>query len=110
MSIAKIGDLAQAGSKFTRVGLLPGAGQKAVDLELSEELAARPLARASRPIQGRYSLREPRAQGGVMATEWGSHSISPGSSAGWFFSRPNLPGFLPVLQVMPLSPSFANSD
>ena len=43
VSIAKIGDLAKAGSKFARVGLVPGAGQKAVDVELSEELAARPL-------------------------------------------------------------------
>jgi hypothetical protein len=45
-----------------------------------------------------------------MASEWGSNSIAPGSTAGWYFSRPNLPGFLPVLQVMPLSPSFANND
>ena len=43
-----------------------------------------------------------------MAAEWGNHSLSPGSSAGWFFSRPNLPGFLPVLQVEPLTPSFTN--
>ncbi|MFZ0088275.1 MAG: hypothetical protein WAL63_02125 [Solirubrobacteraceae bacterium] len=45
-----------------------------------------------------------------MASEWGSHSLSPGASAGWFFSRPNLPGFLPVLQVMPLNPSFAHGE
>ncbi len=44
-----------------------------------------------------------------MATEWGANSLSPRSSAGWFFARPNLPGFLPVLQVEPLSPSFADA-
>jgi hypothetical protein len=43
-----------------------------------------------------------------MAAQWGANSLSAGSSAGWFFSRPNLPGFLPVLQVEPLSPSFTN--
>lgn len=44
----------------------------------------------------------------TMAAQWGSHSIAPGQSAGWFFSRPNKAGFLPVLQVMPLSPSFTD--
>ena len=44
-----------------------------------------------------------------MAAQWGNNSLAPGSSAGWFFARQNTPGFLPVLQVMPLSPSFTNS-
>jgi hypothetical protein len=43
-----------------------------------------------------------------MAAQWGSNSIAPGGNAGWFFARPNTPGFLPVLQVMPLSPSLTN--
>jgi len=43
VSIAKIGDLAQAGSKFTRAGLLPGEGQSVVEIELDEEQAARPV-------------------------------------------------------------------
>jgi hypothetical protein len=43
-----------------------------------------------------------------MASQWGNNSLAPGSSAGWFFARPNTQGFLPVLQVMPLSPSFTN--
>jgi len=44
-----------------------------------------------------------------MASQWGSNSLVPGASAGWFFARPNLTGFLPVLQVMPLTPSFTDS-
>jgi hypothetical protein len=44
-----------------------------------------------------------------MASQWGSNSLAPGASAGWFFARPNQPGFLPVLQVMPLSPSSTDS-
>jgi hypothetical protein len=42
VAIASIGDLAQAGSKFTRAGLLPGAGQRSVEIELTQEQAARP--------------------------------------------------------------------
>jgi hypothetical protein len=45
-----------------------------------------------------------------MASQWGSSSIAPGSTAGWYFVRNKESGFLPVLQVMPLSPSFANND
>jgi hypothetical protein len=44
-----------------------------------------------------------------MASQWGSNSLAPGASAGWFFARPNIPGFLPVLQVMPLTPSFTDN-
>jgi hypothetical protein len=43
-----------------------------------------------------------------MATQWGSNSLAPGSSAGWYFVRNKATGFLPVLQVMPLSPSFTS--
>jgi hypothetical protein len=43
-----------------------------------------------------------------MASQWGTNSIAPGASAGWFFARTNQEGFLPVLQVMPLTPSFTN--
>ena len=39
-----------------------------------------------------------------MASQWGSNRLAPGTSAGWFFARPNVTGFLPVLQVMPLTP------
>jgi len=42
VAIAKIGDLARAGSKFTRAGLLATDGQRVVEIELSEEQAARP--------------------------------------------------------------------
>ena len=44
-----------------------------------------------------------------MAAQWGSNSLAPGQSQGWFFARANTPGFLPVLQVMSLSPSFTGS-
>jgi hypothetical protein len=40
-----------------------------------------------------------------MAAQWGANSLAPGKSAGWFFVRPKEQGFLPVLQVMPTSPS-----
>jgi len=44
-----------------------------------------------------------------MASQWGNNSLAPGASAGWFFARPNFPGFLPVLQVIPLTSSFTNN-
>src|SRR5215469_3333753 len=44
-----------------------------------------------------------------MATRWGSNSLAPGASAGWFFARTNTPWFQPVLQVMPLTPSFTDN-
>jgi hypothetical protein len=43
-----------------------------------------------------------------MATQWGSNSLSPNSSAGWFFVRPVSGGFLPYLSVIPTSPSFTD--
>jgi hypothetical protein len=43
-----------------------------------------------------------------MAAQWGSNSLAPGTSAGWYFVRPNVTGFLPVLQVVPLSPSLTS--
>ena len=45
-----------------------------------------------------------------MAAQWGNNSLAPGATAGWFFARPNATGFLPVLQVMPMTPSFTNSQ
>jgi hypothetical protein len=44
-----------------------------------------------------------------MASQWGNNSLAPGTSAGWNFARPNFPGFLPVLQVTPLTPSFTDN-
>jgi hypothetical protein len=44
-----------------------------------------------------------------MAAEWGNNSLAPGQSAGWAFVRPVQAGFLPVLSVRPLSPSFTDS-
>jgi hypothetical protein len=43
-----------------------------------------------------------------MASQWGNNSLAPGANAGWYFVRNNVTGFLPVLQVMPLSPSFTS--
>ena len=44
-----------------------------------------------------------------MAAQWGNNSLAPGASAGWFFARNKAAGFLPVLQVMPLTPSFTGN-
>jgi hypothetical protein len=44
-----------------------------------------------------------------MASQWGNNSLAPGASAGWFFARPKATGFLPVLQVTPLSPSLTDN-
>ena len=51
VAIAKIGNLARA-SKFTRAGLLPTDGQSVVEIELSEEQAARP----AREIHASYRV------------------------------------------------------
>jgi hypothetical protein len=44
-----------------------------------------------------------------MAAQWGNNSLAPGASAGWNFARSKATGFLPVLQVMPMSPSFTDN-
>jgi hypothetical protein len=43
LSVSKVGDLAAAGSKFTRVGMVPGQGQRLIEVELSAEDEKRPL-------------------------------------------------------------------
>jgi hypothetical protein len=45
-----------------------------------------------------------------MAAQWGNNSLAPGANAGWFFARPNATGFLPVLQVMPMTPAFMGNQ
>jgi hypothetical protein len=37
LSVSKVGDLKAAGSKFTKVGMVPGPGQKLAEIELSGE-------------------------------------------------------------------------
>jgi hypothetical protein len=37
IAISKIGSLKEAGSKFVKVGMVPGAGQRALEIELSGE-------------------------------------------------------------------------
>ena len=44
-----------------------------------------------------------------MASQWGNISLAPVASAGWFFAMPYQPGFLPVLQVMPMTPSYTDN-
>jgi hypothetical protein len=44
-----------------------------------------------------------------MAVEWGNNSLSAHTSHGWFFTRDTAQGFLPVISVRPLSPSFTNT-
>ena len=43
-----------------------------------------------------------------MAVQWGYNTLGPGQAFTWYFVRPNTPGFLPVLSVIPLSSSFTN--
>jgi hypothetical protein len=44
VAMANIADRAEAGSKFDRVGMVPGPGQRILDVELSDDDAGRPLA------------------------------------------------------------------
>jgi hypothetical protein len=43
ISISKIGDLKEAGSKFVKVGLVPGKGQRLIEIELNRELDRKTL-------------------------------------------------------------------
>jgi hypothetical protein len=45
-----------------------------------------------------------------MAAQWGNNSLGPGQSHGWYFIRPVTKGVLVDLSVIPLSPSFTNSN
>jgi hypothetical protein len=45
-----------------------------------------------------------------MAIEWGNNTIGAGQTQSWFFVGPATPGFLPVLSVRPLTPSFTNDN
>jgi hypothetical protein len=45
-----------------------------------------------------------------MAGQWGSNTLGPGQTASWFFVRPVASGFLPVLSVIPLTPSFTDDN
>jgi hypothetical protein len=45
-----------------------------------------------------------------MAIEWGTNSLGPRQSQGWFFVRPVASGFLPILSARPLSPSFTDGS
>ena len=42
VSISRIGNLKEAGSKFTKVGMVPGRGQRLVEIELSGEAEKAP--------------------------------------------------------------------
>lgn len=43
LSVSKVGDLKAAGSKFSRVGMIPGPGQRLIEVEMSKEDDKRPL-------------------------------------------------------------------
>ncbi len=45
-----------------------------------------------------------------MATQWGNSTLGSKQTAGWFFTRNAASNFLPVLYVMPLSPSFDSDN
>ncbi len=40
IAISKVADLKRAGSKFVKAGIMPGKGQRTLDVELTEELAS----------------------------------------------------------------------
>jgi hypothetical protein len=46
----------------------------------------------------------------MMAGQWGNNTLGPGQIASWFFVRGRSAGFLPVLSVIPLSPSFTTDN
>jgi len=52
IAISKAVDLREAGSKFTEAGIIPGEGQHALEVELTEELASMRL----RDIHQHYRL------------------------------------------------------
>jgi hypothetical protein len=43
IAISKIGNLKEAGSKFVKAGMVPGAGQRVLEIELSGEEGKRTL-------------------------------------------------------------------
>jgi hypothetical protein len=43
IAISRIGDLKKAGSKFVEVGMIPGAGQRMLEIELSGKVEGRSL-------------------------------------------------------------------
>jgi hypothetical protein len=45
-----------------------------------------------------------------MATQWGRSVIASGQAQAWFFSRQITANFLPVISVVPLTPSNTDSN
>lgn len=43
-----------------------------------------------------------------MAGQWGSNTLGAGQATVFYFVRPVTSGFLPVISVLPLTPSFTN--
>jgi hypothetical protein len=43
LSVSKVGDLKAAGSKFAKVGLIPGPGQRLIEVEMGDEHDKQPL-------------------------------------------------------------------
>jgi len=43
-----------------------------------------------------------------MAGQWGNNTLGAGQQTCFYFVRPVTSGFLPVISVLPLSPSFTN--
>jgi hypothetical protein len=41
-----------------------------------------------------------------MAVQWGNNTLAGGEVAGFYFVRPVAAGFLPIISVLPVSPSF----
>lgn len=45
-----------------------------------------------------------------MAIQWGRNSLASGQAQGWFFSRQITANFLPVISVVPLTPSGTDAN
>ena len=43
LAVSRIGDLKKAGSKFTKVAMVPGPGQQMLEVELNAEIEKRTL-------------------------------------------------------------------
>lgn len=67
IAISKTVNLQQAGSKFTRAGIIPGQGQNALEVELTEELES------MRPLDIHQNYRVDRAAARLVRAE---HSVT----------------------------------
>jgi len=51
VAVSRPVDLKKAGSKFARFGMVPGVGQRVVEIEFSDEIAKKPLVELHREFR-----------------------------------------------------------